>query len=159
MASKTAPVMLILSRQNLPTVRKDATANLTARGAYLLQGGDLRDLTLIATGSEVELALAAATALEAEGLKVAVVTAPSFELFAAQPATYRAAVLGTAPRVGIEAALRMGWDGILRDSDAFVGMTGFGASAPAADLYRHFNITPEAVVAAGRALIEKGKDE
>ena len=159
MASKTAPVMLILSRQNLPTVRKDATANLTARGAYLLQGGDLRDLTLIATGSEVELALAAATALEAEGLKVAVVTAPSFELFATQPATYRAAVLGAAPRVGIEAALRMGWDGLLRDADAFVGMTGFGASAPAADLYRHFNITPDAVVATAKALIGKGKDE
>ncbi|MBN8630942.1 MAG: transketolase [Rhodobacterales bacterium] len=159
MASKATPVMLILSRQNLPLVRTDVAENLTARGAYLLKGGKDRELTLIATGSEVEIALAAAAALEAQGLRVAVVSAPSFEMFAAQPADYRAGVLGTAPRVGIEAALRMGWDGLLRDTDAFVGMTGFGASAPAGDLYRHFNITPEAVIAAGKALINKGKDE
>ncbi|MGL4280985.1 MAG: transketolase, partial [Albidovulum sp.] len=159
MTSKATPVMLILSRQNLPLVRTDATENLTARGAYILKGGKTRDLTLIATGSELEIALAAAAVLEADGLKVAVVSAPSFEMFAAQPADYRAEVLGTAPRIGIEAALRMGWDGLLRDTDAFVGMTGFGASAPAADLYRHFNITPEAVAATGKALIGKGKDE
>jgi len=160
MASRKTPVMLILSRQNLPTVRKTAVAgNPSAFGAYLLKGGADRDLTLIATGSEVEIALAAADQLEAEGLKIALVSAPSFELFAAQTADYRAQVLGSAPRVGVEAALRMGWDGLLRETDAFVGMTGFGASAPAGDLYRHFDITPEAVVAAGRKLAKKGKTE
>ena len=160
MASRNAPVMLILSRQNLPTVRASASEdNQTERGAYLVKNPTNRDLTLIATGSELETALTAAAQLETEGLRVAVVSAPSFELFAAQSDDYRAQVLGDTPRVGVEAALRMGWDALLRDTDAFVGMTGFGASAPAADLYRHFNITAAAVAQAGKALIEKGKKE
>jgi transketolase len=96
----------------------------------------------------------AAGMLEAEGWAVAVVSAPSFELFAARPAEDRAAVLGTAPRLGIEAALRMGWDALLRERDGFIGMTGFGASAPANELYRHFGITAAAAAEAGRALIE-----
>jgi len=152
--SRSTPVMLILSRQNLPTVRTLHTdENLSARGAYVLSGGNVRDLTLIATGSELEIAMKAADQLAAEGLRVAVVSAPSIDLFAAQSADYRAEVLGEAPRIGVEAALRMGWDGILRDHDAFVGMTGFGASAPASDLYRHFNITADAVVRAAKSMI------
>ena len=108
-------------------------------------------MTLIATGSEVEIALSAAATLESLGLRVAVVSAPSFDLFAGQSAEYRAEVLGTAPRVGIEAAIRQGWDAVLREGDAFIGMTGFGASAPAAALYAHFGITVEAAVqAAGK---------
>ena len=156
MAATDRPVLLALSRQNLPTVRKDATENLTARGAYaLLDPGD-RQVTLIATGSEVEIALAAAELLETQGIRAAVVSAPSFELFASQSGDYRAATLGTAPRVGIEAAIRQGWDGpVLRTTDAFVGMTGFGASAPAPELYRHFGITAEAVAATARTLIEE----
>ena len=156
MAATDRPVLLALSRQNLPTVRKDATENLTARGAYpLLDPGD-RQVTLIATGSEVEIALAAAELLETQGIRAAVVSAPSFELFASQPGDYRAATLGTALRVGIEAAIRQGWDGpVLRTTDAFVGMTGFGASAPAPELYRHFGITAEAVAATARTLIEE----
>ena len=156
MAATDGPVMLVLSRQNLPLVRDSADENLTARGAYLSRDPGDRQVTLIATGSELEIALAAADLLAGDGIAAAVVSAPSFELFAAQPADYRERVLGQAPRVGVEAALRQGWDGpILRTSDAFVGMTGFGASAPASDLYRHFGITAEAVAAAARNLIEE----
>jgi len=154
MMSKTSPVMLVLSRQNLPLVRLDHIAeNLTAKGAYLLRDPGRRDVTLIATGSEIELALSAADTLAAEGIMAAVVSAPCFEAFAAQPEAYRAAVLGTAPRVGCEAALRMGWDQFLAPTDGFVGMTGFGASAPAPQLYQHFNITAEAIVAKAKYLI------
>ncbi|WP_420024596.1 transketolase (plasmid) [Cereibacter azotoformans] len=148
MTATATPTLLVLSRQNLPTVRTEHGAeNLTARGAYLLRDPANRQVTLIATGSELELALAAADRLAEEGIAAAVVSAPAFELFAAQPADYRAKVLGTAPRVGCEAALRQGWDLFLGPQDGFVGMTGFGASAPAPALYQHFNITADAIVA------------
>ncbi|PTR07524.1 transketolase [Cereibacter azotoformans] len=151
MTATATPTLLVLSRQNLPTVRTEHGAeNLTARGAYLLRDPANRQVTLIATGSELELALAAADRLAEEGIAAAVVSAPAFELFAAQPADYRAKVLGTAPRVGCEAALRQGWDLFLGPQDGFVGMTGFGASAPAPALYQHFNITADAIVAEAR---------
>ncbi|SOB98130.1 transketolase [Rhodobacter sp. JA431] len=154
MTAKGTPNLLVLSRQNLPTVRTEHTAeNLTARGAYLLRDPENRQVTLIATGSEVEIALAAADQLEAEGIRAAVVSAPCFELFAQQSREYVTKVLGTAPRVGCEAALRMGWDLFLGPQDAFVGMTGFGASAPAPALYEHFNITAEAIVAEAKNMI------
>ncbi|MEZ5673898.1 MAG: transketolase [Thalassovita sp.] len=154
MLERETPSVLCLSRQGLPTVRDDAAENRTARGAYLLRNpGGARDVTLIATGSEVEIALAAADALQAEGRRVAVVSAPCFELFAAQDAGYRRAVLGDGPRVGVEAAVRQGWCGLLRPEDGFVGMTGFGASAPAGQLYEHFGITPDAVANAARDLM------
>jgi transketolase len=148
------PSTLCLSRQALPTLRRDGgVANRSARGAYVLrEAAGPRDVTLVATGSEVEIALAAADLLSADGIAAAVVSAPCFELFAGQDAAYRRAVLGRAPRVGVEAAVRQGWDALLGPDDAFVGMEGFGASAPAADLYRHFGITPETVAAAARAL-------
>jgi transketolase len=148
MASTSTPTLLVLSRQNLPLVRVDAGENLTARGAYVLRDADDRQVTLIATGSEIEIALAAADDLAAQGVRAAVVSAPCFEAFAAQSEAYRTTVLGTAPRIGIEAAIRQGWDGLLRHTDGFVGMTGFGASAPAPALYEHFGITAAAVVAA-----------
>ncbi|SFC66448.1 transketolase [Tropicimonas isoalkanivorans] len=152
--SQRTPTALCLSRQALPTLRTAHTeSNMVARGAYVLReanGG--RDVTLIATGSEVEIALKAADVLAEDGLRAAVVSAPSFELFAHQPATYRLNVRGTAPRVGVEAAVRQGWELFLERSDGFVGMTGFGASAPAAALYRTFGITPEAVADAARRL-------
>ena len=153
MATADRPVLLALSRQNLPVLRDGADANLTSRGAYVLRDAGDRQVTLIATGSEVEIAMAAAALLETEGIAAAVVSAPCFELFAAQPPDYRAVVLGDAPRVGIEAAIRQGWDGLLRHTDGFVGMTGFGASAPAPDLYRHFGITAEAVATKAKSLI------
>ena len=155
MASTATPTLLVLSRQNLPLVREAATENLTAKGAYVLREIKDRQVTLIATGSEVELALSAAAALAAEGIRAAVVSAPCFETFATQPEAYRMEVLGTAPRIGIEAALRQGWDLMLRHKDGFVGMTGFGASAPAPTLYRHFNITTEAVTELAHNLTRK----
>ncbi|MBH1974153.1 MAG: transketolase, partial [Rhodobacteraceae bacterium] len=153
--SQCTPTLLALSRQNLPLLRLDhTTENLTARGAYLLrEPTTARDVTLFATGSEVEIALNAADLLAADGITAAVVSVPSFELFAAQTPAYRAEVLGTAPRVGVEAAIRQGWDAIIGSDGAFVGMTGFGASAPAEELYRHFGITPEAVAKAARGLL------
>ena len=153
MASKRTPVLIALSRQALPAMRTNADAeNLSAKGAYVLRDtGGARDVTLIATGSEVEIAMKAADILAETGVKAAVVSAPSFELFLQQPASCRAAVLGDAPRIGIEAAIRMGWDAVLRPEDGFIGMTGFGASAPADALYRHFGITAEAVVEAAQA--------
>ncbi|GKY86240.1 transketolase [Sinisalibacter aestuarii] len=149
------PSVLSLSRQGLPTVRtKHTDTNMTARGAYVLrEAPGVRDVTLIATGSEVEIALAAADKLAEAGVKVAVVSAPCFEAFAEQPDAYRETVLGSAPRIGVEAAIRQSWGGLLRPDDAFVGMTGFGASAPAGALYEHFGITAEAVMAAAKTLI------
>ncbi|MTH76739.1 transketolase [Paracoccus aestuariivivens] len=153
------PSVLCLSRQNLPTVRDAAPENLTRQGAYVLRDTDgPRDVTLIATGSEVELALAASDMLAGQGLRAAVVSAPCFELFAARPAEEREAVLGQAPRIGIEALIRQGWDGLfLRPGDGFIGMTGFGASAPAPELYRHFGITTDATAELANQLIRGGK--
>ncbi len=150
--SPATPTLLCLSRQNLPTLRtRHIDANMVAKGAYLLRDPARRDVTLIATGSEVELAMAAAEQLASEGVQAAVVSAPSFELFATQPEEYRREVLGKAPRVGCEAAIRQGWDLMLRPEDGFVGMAGFGASAPAEELYRHFGITAEAIADAAHA--------
>lgn len=151
----STPSVLSLSRQGLPTVRTSHTdTNMTAKGAYVLRDvSGTRDATLIATGSEVEIALAAADKLAEDGIKAAVVSAPCFEAFAEQPDAYRETVLGSAPRVGVEAAIRQSWGGLLRTEDAFVGMTGFGASAPAGALYEHFGITADAVAAAAKKLI------
>jgi transketolase len=143
------PSLLALSRQNLPALRADAGENRCARGGYVLaEASAKRRATLIATGSEVHLALAARDALEAEGLPTAVVSLPCWEIFAAQDASYREQVLGTGLRVGIEAAVGFGWERWLGADGLFVGMGGFGASAPAEDLFRHFGITPDAVAAA-----------
>ena len=113
-----------------------------------------RDVTLLATGSEVEIALAAADMLAAQGMRAAVVSMPCWELFEAQPAAYRAEVLGGAPRVAVEAAVRLGWDRWIGERGAFVGMSGFGASGPAGELYKHFGITAEAVAEAARTLVK-----
>ncbi len=155
LADEGTPSVLCLSRQGLPTVRTEHTDELqSAKGAYVLREaeGD-RDVTIIATGSEVEIALNAADKLAANGVKAAVVSAPCFERFKAQPAAYRAEVLGTAPRVGIEAAIQQSWGGLLGDNSAFIGMDSFGASAPADELYEHFGITAQAVVDAATTLI------
>ena len=152
--SRTTPSALCLSRQNLPTVRRNAGQNLSAKGAYVLQeAAGARDLTLLATGSEVELALIAAAKLDARNIQAAVVSMPCWELFEAQDVGYRAAVLGSAPRIGIEAAARFGWDRWIGEQGQFIGMTGFGASGAAADLYRNFKITSDAVVDAAMILL------
>jgi transketolase len=148
------PSVLCLSRQALPVLhRAFAAENPVARGAYVVsepQGP--RDVTLIATGSEVAIAVAAADLLRERCLRAAVVSMPCFELFAAQPHDYRSTILGSAPRVGVEAAVEGNWRRWLGETGEFVGMTGFGASAPAGELYLQFGITAEAVtVAAERA--------
>ncbi|MEO1135413.1 MAG: transketolase [Pseudomonadota bacterium] len=156
MALKTiaAPSVIALTRQGLEQARLDhENDNLSARGAYIVAGEADRDATLIATGSEVSLALKAREQLAGEGVRARVVSAPCFELFAMQTKSYRKEVLGDAPRIGVEAALRQGWDQMLRSGDGFVGMSGFGASAPAGDLFEHFGITAEAVAAEAKRLI------
>ncbi len=145
------PSLLALSRQNLPTLRTDAAENRSARGGYVLAEADgARQATLIATGSEVSLAMTARDALQAAGIATAVVSLPCWELFAAQDDAYHAGVLGSAQRFGIEAAVGFGWERWLGVDGVFIGMAGFGASAPADDLFKHFGITPEAVVEAVR---------
>ena len=145
------PSLLALSRQNLPAFRTDAGENRCARGGYVVEeASGPRRATLIATGSEVQVALGARAALEAEGIPTAVVSLPCWELFAAQDVSYQNEVLGDALRVGIEAASGFGWERWLGPDGIFIGMTGFGASAPAEDLFRHFGITPEAVAQAVR---------
>ena len=149
------PSVLCLSRQALPTFRENpGDENRVARGAYVIVEPERgRDVTLIATGSEVAIALDAAKLLARDGVEAAVVSAPCFDLFRRQPQQYRTEVLGHAPRVGVEAAVEGDWMRWLGDGGEFVGMTGFGASAPAEVLYREFRITPEAVaVAAMRCL-------
>ena len=133
------PSLLVLSRQILPALRTDTGENRCARGGYVLAEADgPRAATLIATGSEVSIAMAAREALAAEGIKVAVVSLPCWELFAAQDEPWRAGVLGGAPRFGIEAAVAQGWERWLGPDGMFIGMTGFGASAPADELYTPF---------------------
>jgi transketolase len=150
------PSVLALSRQGLPALREDAGENRCARGGYVLaEAGTKRDLTLIATGSEVHLALAARQTLAAQGIGAAVVSLPCWELFAQQDEAYRAAVLGEAPRIGIEAAIGFGWERWLGPNSTFIGMTGFGASAPAEKLFEHFGITPAAIVTAATKLLTK----
>jgi transketolase len=117
----------------------------------------MRDVTFIATGSEVAIALEASRLLAAENIRAAVVSAPCFELFLEQPAEYRASVLGKAPRVGIEAAVFGDWARWIGDTGEFVGMSGFGASAPASVLYREFNITAPAVADTARRAIARAQ--
>ena len=153
----TGPSVLALTRQGVPTLRtKHSAKNLSAKGAYVLaeaEAGD-RAVTLLATGSEVSVAMEARAALEKKKIGTAVVSVPSMDLFAAQSPAYRTRVLGAGTvRVAVEAGIRQGWDALLGSDSGFVGMSGFGASAPAGDLYKHFGITAEAVVKeAGKCL-------
>ena len=151
LASTRTPSTLALTRQNLPALRGEhVEENLCALGAYeLLAASDEAEVTIFATGSEVEIAVAARAALEKQGHPTRVVSVPSFELFAKQSADYRRAILGNAKvRIGIEAGIRQGWDALLGDEGIFIGMTGFGASAPIEKLYPHFGITADAAVKA-----------
>ena len=145
---KSTPSILTLTRQGLEPARiKFEEENLCAKGAYIVADVPNPHVVLIASGSEVELAIKAQSALACDHKVAArVVSAPCFELFSRQSADYQASVLGDGPRIGIEAALRQGWDIFLRQQDGFVGMNSFGASAPAKDLYEHFGITSKAVV-------------
>ncbi len=152
--SKTTPSAMALSRQKTPAVRTvAATENLSAKGAYEIKAASSEaKVTLFGTGTELALALKAAETLEAEGVATRVVSVPSFELFEQQDAAYQASVIGRGTiRVAVEAAIKQGWERFIGEDGAFIGMTGFGASAPAEVLYDKFGITTEAVVAAAKA--------
>ena len=143
------PTVLALTRQNLPQLRTSApTENPCSHGGYELVAaqGEAR-VSLFASGSEVEIAVAAQKQLAERGIPTRVVSVPSLELLLAQPADRREAIIGKAPvKVAIEAAVRLGWDAVIGQDGVFIGMHGFGASAPAKDLYKHFGITAEAAV-------------
>ncbi len=151
--TRDRPSVLALTRQATPNIRQESGENLSAYGGYIMRAADNpRQVTLIASGSEVAIAIAAQTLLAADGIAAVVVSLPCWQLFQAQPAHYRDEVLGLGPlRVGIEAAGAFGWDTWIGPDGAFVGMNGFGASAPAERLYEHFKITPQAVVDAVKA--------
>lgn len=150
LARQDGPSALALTRQALPTLRTTHTPeNMSARGGYVLvEASGPRKATLIASGSEVSLAVAARELLEAEGIPTAVVSMPCFELFFQQDEATQAITLGAGLRVGIEAAVGFGWDRVLGLSGLFIGMSGFGASGPYEKLYKHFGITAEAVAQA-----------
>ena len=153
--AKTTPSILALSRQGLGQFRSgDMRENKTAKGGYVAADcNGTRQITLMASGSEVGIIIAAQKMLADSGIQAAVVSMPCLDLFAMQDAGYRKDVLGTAPRIAVEAGLRQSWDWLLGENDHFIGMSGFGASAPIDDLYNHFGITAEAVVAAAKSQI------
>lgn len=155
--NENRPSILVLTRQSVPTVLRAGNLedNLSAKGAYVVDdaGGDA-DVTLLATGSEVGLATTAASMLAADGQKARIVSMPSFELFREQPESYQKQVLGSVPRIAIEAAVKQSWHEWLRAGDGFVGMSGFGASAPAEKLFEHFGITAAAIVDAAQAALK-----
>jgi transketolase len=162
LTTRRTPTVLALTRQNLPTLRAaHSRANLSARGAYVLAEAEgRRQAILLATGSEVEIAMAARDLLQADGIGARVVSMPCWELFEAQDEKHRRAVLPKGPvRVAVEAAIRFGWDRWLygergeRRKSGFVGMHGFGASGPIEALYPHFGITAEAVADKVRSLL------
>ncbi|BCX18655.1 MAG: transketolase [Geminicoccaceae bacterium] len=149
LSQRKTPSILALTRQNVPAVRTEPSeGNLCAKGGYVLAEatGGARALTILATGSEVHLALEARARLEARGVPTAVVSLPCFELFDAQPPAYRATVLGEAPRIAIEAASPFGWARYVGSEEDVVAVRSFGASAPAADLFRAYGITVDALV-------------
>lgn len=150
--NETGPSTMALTRQKLASVRKTHTGdNLCAKGAYVLSDAKDAKATILATGSEVEIAMAAQATLNANGTPVRVVSVPCMDLFEQQGPAYHREILGDLPKVAIEAGIRMGWDRWIGYEGGFVGMTGFGASAPYKDLYKKFGITSEAVVAAVEA--------
>ena len=154
--SEHAPSVLALSRQNLPTLRESVAENLSAKGAYIIRDCEgARDVTLIATGSEVEIAVKAKDLLAEKGVKAVVVSMPSWEMFEKQDAAYKKAVLGDCPRVAVESQGAFGWERYTGLDGAIVAMRSFGASAPAEQLYEHFGITPNAVASAAMGCLKK----
>jgi len=154
--NRNRPSLLALSRQAVPQLREKGepiAENRAERGAYIIRSyGNRRDVTILATGTEVALAVEAAETLHADGVGVAVVSMPSWELFAAQPKAYRAEVLGSAPRLAVEAAGKFGWTRYVDSEADVIGLEGFGASGPAEQLYAKFGITRQAIVDKAKAL-------
>jgi transketolase len=159
---RTGPSLIVLTRQNLACITAagpDAGELRVARGAYEVAGATRgpAEASLFATGSEVEIAMAARQLLQRDGIAARVVSVPSFELFEAESEEYQAAVIGEAPvKAAIEAAVRQGWDRFIGSGGIFVGMTGFGLSGPYQELYEHFGITAEALAAKVRERVRGG---
>jgi len=154
LSAREQPSILALSRQAVPSLRRDyVTENLSARGAYILsEASGAPRIVLIGTGTELHLCVEAQAQLEAKGIPTRVVSMPSMTRFAKEPKRYQQQVLGEGTRrIAVEAALGMGWERWLGDDGIFIGMTGFGASAPAPDLYQHFGFTVEAIVKAAES--------
>jgi transketolase len=156
--TRHGPSALALTRQNLPQLRKqNDKKNLSAQGAYEISPAHdgKAKVSIFASGSEVSLAVEAQALLKERGISARVVSVPSFELFAAQDEKVRKKVLGrTKVNVGVEAAVRQGWDAIIGSNGIFIGMKGFGASAPFKDLYKHFGITAEAIADAAASKVK-----
>ena len=153
--SEHTPSILALTRQGLPMLRTSVKENLTAKGGYVISNvkeGKTRKATIIATGSEVSLAVEAQQKLREEGIEVAVVSMPCTELFDAQSKAYKEQVLGKAPRVAVDAAAKYGWERYVGIEGKIIGMDGFGTSGPAGELYQHFGITVDAVIEAVKSL-------
>jgi len=153
LAQRSFPSVLALTRQALPALREDGAENRSARGAYVIAGEGNRDITLLATGSEVAVSIAARDLLAQRGINAVVVSMPCWELFDASDVAYRAEVLGDAPRLAVEAASPFGWERYVADRHHVIGMMRFGASAPAEALFRHFGFTPTAIADVADLLI------
>ena len=154
--SLNTPSVIALSRQNLKPLRKKFIKNnLSALGAYILVDNDDADICLYSSGSEIEIAINASEKLELEGIKTKVISVPSIDRFYLQNKEYRDKIVNSIPKIVIEAGVRQSWDYILNKDDIFIGMTGFGSSAPAKDLYEHFSITEEKVVSSAKLLLNR----
>ena len=150
------PSLIAFSRQDVPTARTVHTdSNLSARGAYELVGDNNAKLTFLSTGSEISIALAARDLLAKEGIGARIVSMPCWKLFEEQDEAFRKKLMGELPRVAIEAAAPFGWDRYIGPDGAFVGMHSFGASGPWKDVYKHFNITSDAAVAAAKKILRR----
>ena len=160
-AAKT-PSVIALSRQGLPSVRTEfVEENRCASGAYELSAASSDpQVTIFASGSEVEIALNAQEQLEENGTPTRVVSVPCFELFENQSADYQQSIIGNSPvKVAVEAAIKQGWERFIGSDGIFVGMNSFGASAPGGQLFEHFGITADAVVEAATAQLENVVEE
>ncbi len=153
---RKGPSLIALTRQGVPAVRSEAEKNWSERGGYVLSAGEGKDdIVLMATGSEVHLAIEAQKELYKHNISARVVSIPCMELFQEQGEKYVRSVLGKSlPKIAIEAGIRQGWDRLIGAKGDFIGMNGFGASAPGSDLFNHFGITSDAVVAKARELLE-----
>lgn len=153
--NKTAPAIMALTRQGVPALRDDASKNMCERGAYIIRPGKgADDIVLLATGSEVHLAVEAADRLEAEGVSARVVSIPCMDIFLEQDEKYIRSVIGKdLPKIAVEAGIRQGWDGLIGRDGGFVGMSSFGASAPGGELFKHFGITTDAIVDLAKSMV------
>jgi transketolase len=152
------PTLMALSRQGVPALRDDFAENKSAKGAYILDEAEGKEqVRIFSTGTEVSIARDARKLLADKGIAASVVSIPCFDLFEEADSEYRSHILGGPGlvKVGIEAAVRLGWDSVIGPEGIFIGMNSFGESAPAPDLYKHFDITAEAVAGAASARLDK----